>query len=441
MILAGQMRWDRGLVKAFVPLLLAAVLLGGAESSIAAAAEAELAQPGSVGFSSERLKRLEDMVQKYVDSKELPGAVTMLARHGKLVHYKTYGKKDLASGAPVEKDSIFRIFSMTKPVTGVAMMMLYEEGKWRPEDPLSRFIPEFKDLKVFKGTNNDGTMILEAPAHPPTVGELLNHTAGFTYGLFGATPVDKIYTEKGVLQSRNLQEMIDRVATIPLLYQPGSQWVYSISVDIQGYLVEKLSGKSLGDFFQERIFDPIGMKDTAFWVPAEKKTRLVTLYNANAKNELEPATFGMNYFAPPGMPSGGGGLVSTAQDYMLFGQMLLNKGQANGKRLLSPSSVALMSANHLPEKLLTGQYGIGQHFMRPGFGFGWDFAVFYDPTLAASTVGKGTYFWEGAAGTWFWVDPANDIVFVGMIQRMLEPRSPDVNFLSRAAVYQALVEP
>lgn len=249
-----------------------------------------------------------------------------------------------------------------------------------------------------------------------------------------------MYVQKGLFNSRNLQEMIEKLSTIPLLYQPGSEWVYSVSVDIQGYLVEKLSGQPLGDFLEQRIFGPLGMKDTGFWVPADKTNRFVTAYNANAKNELTPTTT-LNYSRPPTMPMGGGGLVSTALDYMTFAQMLLNKGAFNGKHLLSPSSVALMSANHLPDKLLTGQFGIGRHFMRPGFGFGWDFAVFFDPLVAGSAVGKGTYFWEGAAGTWFWVDPANDIVFVGMIQRMLEPRSPDVNFLSRVAVYQALVEP
>jgi CubicO group peptidase (beta-lactamase class C family) len=217
------MRYDRGIVKPLLSLLLSAMLLfSSADRSASAGASPELTPPESVGFSSQRLKRLEDMIQQYIDSKELPGAVTMLARHGKLVECKTYGKKDLTSGAPVEKNSIFRIFSMTKPVTGVAMMMLYEEGKWRPEDPLTRFIPEFKDLKVFKGTDAEGKLILETPVHPPTVGELLSHTAGFTYGLFGATPVDKMYVEKGVLDSHNLQEMIGKLSTIPLLYQPGS---------------------------------------------------------------------------------------------------------------------------------------------------------------------------------------------------------------------------
>ena len=420
--------------------LCTAFLVSGADKRAANTEIAGLVRPESVGFSSERLKRLEDMIQKYVDSKELPGAVTMLARHGKIVEYKAYGQKDLASGAAVEKDSIFRVFSMTKPVTGVAMMMLYEEGKWRPEDPLSLFIPEFKNLKVFKGTDADGKLILEAPAHPPTVGELLSHTAGFTYGLFGSTAVDKLYMQKGVFASRNLQEMVEKISGIPLLYQPGAGWVYSVSVDIQGYLIEKLSGKTLDAFVQERILDPLGMKDTAFWVPPNKMNRFVSIYNANEKNELTPTT-SMNYSKVPTLPMGGAGLVSTAADYMTFAQMLLNKGTLNGKRLLAPSSVAVMTANHLPNSLLTGKFGIGRQIMRPGFGFGWDFAVFFDPIQAGSTVGKGTFFWEGAAGTWFWVDPTNDIVFVGMVQRMLEPRSPDLNFLSRVAVYQALLEP
>lgn len=330
---------------------------------------------------------------------------------------------------------------MTKPITAVAMMILYEEGKWNPEDSLAKYIPEFKSLKVLKEVDAKGDVVVEDPDHLPTVGELMTHTAGFTYGFFGDTPVDRIYKEKEVWGSKSLDEFVQKLAAIPLLYQPGTRWVYSASVDIQGYLVEKLSGKPLPQFMKERIFEPLGMNDTGFYVPAEKIARLSALYTVNDKNELVGAKTGGDYSKPPMMPSGGGGLTSTADDYMRFAQMLLNGGELNGVRILAPSSVKLMSSNHLLPRLMTGEFGIGMQRMRPGFGYGYDVAVFTDPPLAGSTAGQGTFLWDGAAATWFWIDPANDIVFVGMVQRMLDARTPNLEHLSRALVYQALLDP
>lgn len=400
--------------------------------------------PEAVGFSAERLRRLDAAIQQKVDEKQLAGAVTILARHGKVVEFKAYGKKDLASGAPMEKDTIFRIYSMTKPVTAVAMMILYEEGKWQPDDPISKYIPEFANLKVFKGVDDKGELILEDPVRPPTMLQLMTHSAGFSYG-FAPNVVDKLYRDKAVLGSASLQEMIDKLAKIPLLYQPGSRWVYSLSVDIQGYLVEKLSGKSLPDFMRERIFETLGMKDTGFYVPKEKWNRFATLYKVNEKNEWVPAspedTLGLDFSKQPTMPSGGGGLVSTAQDYLRFAQALLDGGELDGVRILAPSSVTLMSSNHLPEKLMTGEFGVGLQHLRPGLGFGFDVAVFTDPAAAVDIAGKGTFLWDGAAGTWFWIDPTNDIVFVGMIQRMGGPGGPNMQTFSRAMVFQALVKP
>jgi CubicO group peptidase (beta-lactamase class C family) len=288
-------------------------------------------------------------------------------------------------------------------------------------------------------------MILEDPTHSPTMRELMTHTAGFTYGFFGTTPVDKMYQSAGLFQSKSLQDMIDKLSKIPLLYQPGTRWVYSVSMDIQGHIVEKLSGQSLPDFMQQNIFKPLGMKDAGFFVPAEKRNRFVTLYRANAQGELvaEPARggFGGDYASQPAMPSGGGGLVSTAEDYLRFAQMLGSGGELNGVRVLSPASVRLMGSNHLAPGLLTGEFGIGLQIFRPGFGYGYDCAVAFNPPEADLPDGQGTFFWDGAAGTWFWIDPTNDIVFVGMIQRMLGPGSPNLEYLSRSAVYQALVNP
>ena len=405
-------------------------------------------KPETVGFSSERLERLHTLMQQAVDQKQIAGIVTILARHGKVVDYRTYGYRDLASRSPMTKDAIFRDFSMTKPVTGVAMMILYEEGKWLPSDPISKFIPEFAHLKVYKGTGADGKMVLVDPDHPPTMRELMTHTAGFTYGLFGDTPVDAMYREQRVLGSKNLQEFIDKLAKIPLLYQPGKGWTYSVSMDIQGYIVEKLTGEKLPDFYREHIFSPLGMKDADFYVPSDKRSRFVTLYQnpPGPDGDLVAAQRGpggglSEYGAEPTMPSGGGGMVSTAEDYYRFAEMLADGGELNGVRILAPATVKLMSSNHVPQDLLTGHYGIGAQQLRPGFGYGYNCAVVFDPLEANLPDGKGTFFWDGAAGTWFWIDPTNDVVFVGMIQRLLGPASPNLEYESRAVVYQALVDP
>ncbi|MGO8756863.1 MAG: serine hydrolase domain-containing protein [Terracidiphilus sp.] len=402
-------------------------------------------KPESVGFSSDRLERLHAFIQSEVDKKQLAGAVTLLARHGKIVDLRTYGMRDMATAAPMTADTIFRDYSMTKPVTGVAMMLLYEEGKWQPSDPISKFIPEFASLKVFNGFDPNGKMLLAEPDHAPTMRELMTHTAGFTYGN-GDTPVDRMYHElkPGTGEVKNLQEMIDRLAQIPLLYQPGRGWTYSMSMDIQGYIVEKLSGQSLPDFMRDRIFAPLGMKDAGFYVPAEKRARFAAGYHeVNGELVAEPTANGAptDYAAQPTAASGGGGLVSTVEDYYRFAQMLLNGGQLGGTRILAPSTVKLMTSNHLPAELLTGKFGIGMHIMRPGFGYGYNCAVIYDPPEANLSDGKGTFFWDGAAGTLFWADPTNDVVFVGMIQRRTSPDNHPLLYRVHALVNQALVDP
>jgi len=406
-------------------------------------------KPETVGFSSERLERLHSLMQEAVDKKYQAGMVTILARHGKVVDYRAYGERDMASHAPMTKDTIFRDYSMTKPVTAVAMMILYEEGKWLPSDPISKFVPEFKDLKVMKGLNADGKPILADPDHAPTMRELMTHTAGFTYGFFGDTPVDVMYREQKVLQSANLHEMVEKLSKIPLVYQPGTQWRYSVSMDIQGYIVEQLSGQSLPDFMRQHIYEPLGMKDAGFFVPEDKRSRFMTLYRTGTNGELvADANAGPNprdYDHLPALPSGGGGMVSTAEDYYRFASMLVQGGKLGGEldgtRVLAPASVKLMSSNHLPPSLLTGEFGIGAQQMRPGFGYGYNCAVVFDPPTANLPEGKGTFFWDGAAGTWFWIDPTNDIVFIGMIQRMGGNGGLNLQYLSRSVIYGALVDP
>jgi len=396
------------------------------------------AKPDSVGMSAERLSRLSDGMKSLVDQGRLAGVVTMVARHGKVIEFEAAGKRDIAANLPMQKDSIFRIYSMSKPITGVAMMMLFEEGKWQLNDPVAKYIPEFAGLKVY-GTDASGNMALMDQTHPMTMRELMSHTGGFTYGYFSNTPVDKLQREADVLNVDNtLEEFIHRVAKLPLNAQPGSEWHYSISVDIQGYIVQKLSGMPFADFLDKRIFKPLGMVDTGFYVPAEKLKRLAEFYDYDKDGHFEIVHGGINhdFSAKPALSSGGGGLVSTAADYMRFCQMLLNGGQLGGVRLLSPRTVELMRTNVLPPTL---------SIFAPGAGFGLDFAVYTDAVAAGGYYGKGTFWWGGAAGTWFWIDPTDDLVVIGMIQQVAGTGAaavigvPDVRGLSHAYVYQAIV--
>ena len=436
---------QRVLLSFVAALLVAGLPIAPAQQPSTAAIDMTPVSPESVGFSTARLERLHALIQSEVDRKQLAGSVTLLVRHGKVVDYRTYGVRDLATGASMTKDTIFRDYSMTKPVTGVAMMILYEQGKWLPSDPISKFIPEFAHLKVFNGFDSTGKMLLADPDHAPTMRELMTHTAGFTYG--GAdTPVDRMYRDlkPGTGNVKDLQEMVDRLAKIPLLYQPGHGWTYSMSMDIQGYIVEKLSGQSLPDFLRDNVFAPLGMRDAGFYVPADKRARFAAGYQEeNGALVAEPTENGVpaDYATQPTAPSGGGGLVSTAEDYYRFAAMLLNHGALGDTRILAPSTVHLMTSNHLPAELLNGKFGIGQHIMRPGFGYGYNCAVIFDPTEANLPDGKGTFFWDGAAGTWFWVDPTNDIVFVGMIQRRSSPDNHALLYRTHALVYQALTDP
>ena len=258
----------------------------------------------SAGFSAERLQQLDRSMHALVDEGKLSGIVTYLTRHGRIVHQSVYGKRDMESSSPMKMDTIFRLASMTKPVTGVAMMILYEEGKWHPDDPLAMHFPEFKDLMVFAGADTYGNDILEKPRRAPTVGDLMTHTAGFTYGFFEGRPVFKHYRKVKPMEAGSLDELIKRMAKLPLMYHPGEAWEYSVSTDIQGALIERLSGMSLADFMRTRIFEPLKMKDTAFFVPKDKLPRLATVYTADEKG-LTPIPVDASVTSQPGLQSGG----------------------------------------------------------------------------------------------------------------------------------------
>lgn len=428
--------------KSLLAALAVGALLAGQGTSpvLAQAKPAVLApvKPESVGFSSERLAKLDASMKALVDKGYVPGVVVYIARHGKVVHQSIYGKSDLATGAPLKEDTIYRMYSQTKPVTGVAMMILYEEGRWRLDEPVTKYVPEFKNLQVYKGVDAKGQPILEPIKRPPTMREIMSHTGGFAYGLTTDNPVDKAYRDSGLLGSKTLQEVMVEASKLPLATQPGEAWRYSISVDIQGYIVEKLSGQSLPDFMESRIFKPLGMKDTAFWTPEAKRARQAGLYMYDRqKGAVVPAEGFMvlDISKPPTAANGGGGLVSTLGDYARFAQMLANGGELGGVRILSPSTIKLMAANHLTEAQLAKQP------LGPGVGFGLDFGVIMDPAAAGTPAGKGTYSWGGAAGTWFWVDPENDVVVLGMIQVLGGGGVLRLDEVTQQLIYAALVDP
>jgi CubicO group peptidase (beta-lactamase class C family) len=327
------------------------------------------------------------------------------------------------------------------------MMILFEEGKWRLDDPVTRFVPEFKSLKVMTGTAPDGSITTEPMKRPPTMRELMSHTAGFGYGLGDKHPVDRLFREKKVLGAHGLKEFISRTSEIPLMYQPGTSWYYSAAVDVQGYIVEKLSGQTLGAFLKEKVFGPLKMTDTGFMVRPGHEARLAAVYVKDPSTgrlveakELfsQPMP---DYTKPPAMESGGGGLVSTLGDYARFCQMILNKGELDGVRILSPAAIELMDTNVIPKDVLVSSNGTAVARFNEAVGFGLDFMVVNEPRQAGLMVGKNTMSWGGAAGTWFWIDPTNDLYFVGMIQRMGGTDEDDLGGMARTLTYQALTHP
>lgn len=384
------------------PAILTLVLVARA----ALAGSVEITPAAEVGMSAERLDRLREELRTLVETRQTGGIQVLVARHGRVVVHESFGMADIEAGTPLTDASLFRIYSMTKPVTGVAMMLLYEEGLFSLDDPIAKHIPQFAHLRVFAGMDDEGQMLLEAPAHAPTIHELLQHNAGFTYGWFGDTPVDRLYAEADVLDpDSSLEDLIDKLARLPLLHQPGTRFHYSVSADIQGYLVEKLSGRDLETFMRERIFDPLGMDETAGWLGQNARSRLAKVHTHDEQGNLVVDTgfWSEDFYSPPGLFMGGAQLVSTTDDYWRFAQMLANGGSLDGIRLLSPSTVRLMTTNRLPQTVE------GRGFA-PGLGFGLDLGVVTDPSLRPMPVGNGEYFWGGAVTTLFWVDPEEELV-------------------------------
>jgi CubicO group peptidase (beta-lactamase class C family) len=381
--------------------------------------------PTAHGFSAESFANFNSQFHRIVKDGKLSNIVTLVSRYGKIVNLDAHGVLDISAqpAVPVETDSIFRIASMTKPITGAAMMMLWEGGKWAMEDAVAKHIPEFKDLKV-----KDGDRLVPQNM-PMTMKQLMSHSAGFGRS--------SDYTDLN-LREGDLQDMINELAKRPLLYQPGKDWRYGPSVDIQGYIIQKLSGLGLDEFFEQHLFSPLGMKDTGFWVDSSKSARIARIHRYDDNRNLIPAG-DANIFptSSPKFLAGGGGLYSKIEDYWRFSQMLLNGGEFEGRRYLKASTVELMRINVL-------EPGVNVTLYSPhtrGLGFGMDFAIILDPKAAKTSQGIHSFYWGGFFGTWFWIDPVNELIVIGFMQLIDGTKpdgAPEVRELSARLIYEAL---
>jgi CubicO group peptidase (beta-lactamase class C family) len=405
-------------------------------------------------MSKVALDRLEaHLKSRYIDAGRFPGTQLLIYRRGKVVHSAVQGFADLERKVPVRDDTIFRIYSMTKPITAVAFMMLFEEGRVALDEPVHKYIPEWKNLGVFVAGNSP-TFLTRPPSRPMLIVDLLRHTSGLTYSIQQRSNVDAAYREKQIAQAGTLQSMIDELAQIPLEFSPGDAWNYSVSTDVLGYLIGKISGRPFEQFLKERIFDPLGMGDTGFYVPSAKAARFAACYSADPPDKVtfyaterkgtltlqdDPAK--SPFLSPPSFVSGGGGLVSTASDYLAFCRALINGGELGGVRLLGPKTLKLMTTNHLPGgvDLPALSRSMFSEATNNGIGFGLGFAVTMDPAKALLPGSAGEYFWGGAAGTAFWVDPAEELIAVFMTQLMPSSAYPIRREL-RTLVYAAITE-
>ena len=399
--------------------------------------------PEEVGVSSTRLNRLREAMQSYVDEGKLAGLITMIARRGQVLHFECFGMMDIEAGKSMQSDTIFRIHSMTKPITSVAVMMLYEQGDFQLKDPVSRFIPGFKDLRVFVKATESGLELAE-PEREVTMQDLLTHTSGLVYGDPEGSPVEAAVWQadreaEKVAPDETLEEWIQRLVRLPLAHQPGSKWHYGLSTDVLGYVVEVISGLAFDTFLEQRIFSPLGIVDTGFYVPQEKISRLATMYGPAEGGGLQimdtPET--SKYSKPKRFLSGGGGLVSTASDYMRFAQMLLNGGEMNCVRLLSRETVKLMTTNHLSDELIPIQLDPLTSYLK-GHGFGLGFAVITNVAQSGMYGSEGSYWWGGAANTFFWVDPREKLIGLIMPQFLASGRYP-IQWELQELTYQAIV--
>ena len=400
-------------------------------------------KPETAGLSSARIARIDPWMRRQVESGRLAGLEVMIYRRGGTVFHRCFGKRDLARGTDATPDTIYRIYSMTKAMTSVAIMMLHEEGRFQLDDPINRFVPVFSNMRVFTG-GGYGATITEPAQRDVTFRDLLTHTSGLTYGFMQATPVDAAYRAKGIElpgTDKPLAEVIDLIAAQPLIAQPGTEWNYSVSTDVLGHLIAVVSGQPFDQFLREKVIGPLGMTDTDFHVPAGKVARFAASYTRGEDGKLklidDPEK--SRYLAPTKTTSGGGGLVSTARDYMRFCQMLLGRGALGGTRLLGRKTVELMTMNHLDGDMAAmGQPRFSEATYH-GIGFGLGFSVMLDPAKAQITGTPGECAWGGIASTAFWFDPVEDLAVVIMTQLVTSSTYPLRREL-RVLTYQAIVD-
>jgi CubicO group peptidase (beta-lactamase class C family) len=389
----------------------------------------------AAGMSAERLARLDAHFHRLVDEGKVAGVVTWIARHGQVVHENAYGMADLAAQRAMTKDAYFYVYSMTKPITSVALLMLYEEGRFQLTDPVARHLPELANLKLYTGDGFGGRMQLRDPARQPTVQDVFRHTAGFLYGQAGERGIDKAYREANVMGG-SLAELTQRLGKLPLAYEPGTQWIYSVSHDVQARLVEVLSGMPFDQFVRQRIFEPLGLKHMVFGRPDALKDQFAVIYGVDAAGKLVPT----GALDAPGAATrvlGGFSVSATAADYGRFAQMLVNSGELDGVRLLSRKTIDLMDSNHLPAGVMRGAAGGGT---ARGEGYGLGVRVVTDAAQAGNLTTAGTFGWSGAAGTHFFVDRTEDLVAVFMIQKMGAPDGPGMAAQFETLVYQAIAD-
>ena len=404
------------------------------------------ASPESAGMSKAALDRVEaHLKHRYIDAGRFPGTQLMVYRRGKVVHSAVQGFADVERKVPVGEDTIFRIYSMTKPLTTVAFMMLVEEGHVALDEPVHRYIPEWKNLGVFQA-GVAPTFLTKPPSRPMLIIDLLRHTSGLTYGFQQRTNVDAAYREKKIGEfekAGTLESMIEDLCKFPLEFSPGEAWNYSVATDVIGYLIGKISGKPFEQFLQERILDPLGMTDTGFFVPAAKAHRLAACYSADGKGGMklqdDPTT--SSFLSPPSLISGGGGLCSTSADYLTFCRALLNGGELDGVRLIGAKTLALMTSNHLPggRDLTEMSRSLFSEASYAGVGFGLGFSVTMDPASTLLPGSAGEYAWGGAASTAFWIDPAEQLIAIFMTQ-LLPSSSYPIRRELRTMVYAAITE-
>ncbi|ACL60913.1 serine hydrolase domain-containing protein [Methylobacterium nodulans] len=399
--------------------------------------------PEAVGLSAERLERIDPWMRRYVEAGKLAGLSVTVARRGEVVFSRAHGLADLARERPMADDTIVRVYSMTKPLTSVAVMMLYEEGRFQLDDPVTRFLPEFRDMRVLTGGSRKKWESVPAE-RDITIRDLLTHTSGLTYGFMESTLVDAMYRDEGIdfqTAETSLADVVARAASLPLLSQPGAEWNYSIATDVLGHLVAVVSGVPFDEFLRRRIIHPLGMVDTDFHVPAEKLPRFASNYAYGQDGQLtliDDAIEG-RYAHPRAVPSGGGGLVSTAADYARFCRFILDRGELDGVRLLGRKTVALMTTNHLPGDLAAlGQPRFAESSFS-GIGFGLGFSVMLDPAKAQIVGTPGEVAWGGAASTAFWIDPVEDL-FVILLTQLMPSSALPLRRELRVLTYSALVD-